>query len=107
LTELDEALHTARQLLDQARDRRGELSAALAKLQSDAQYMAETSQNELGLQLHELAADPAITIVAGEQLAAEDQTHREMRARLDAMGPVNMMALEEYKEAAQRPIGIN
>ncbi len=25
-----------------------------------------------------------------------------MRTRLDAMGPVNMMALEEYQEAAQR-----
>ena len=25
-----------------------------------------------------------------------------MRSRLDAMGPVNMMALEEYKEAAER-----
>ena len=25
-----------------------------------------------------------------------------MRARLDNMGPVNMMALEEYKETAQR-----
>ena len=25
-----------------------------------------------------------------------------MRARLDAMGPVNMMALEEYKETAER-----
>ena len=25
-----------------------------------------------------------------------------MRARLEAMGPVNMMALEEYKESAER-----
>ena len=25
-----------------------------------------------------------------------------MRSRLDAMGPVNMMALEEYKETAER-----
>ena len=102
LAEIDEAVRSARQLLDQARDHRGELSAALAKLQSDAQYMAETCLNELGLQLDELAADPATSIVAGDQLAAEDQAHREMRARLDAMGPVNMMALEEYKEAAER-----
>ena len=32
----------------------------------------------------------------------EDQIYRDMRARLDAMGPVNMMALEEYKETAER-----
>ncbi len=102
LAEIEDALRDARQLLDQARDRRGELSAAAAKLQSDAQYMAETCLNELGIQRHELAADMTISIVSGDQLAAEDQVYREMRTRLDAMGPVNMMALEEYKETAER-----
>jgi chromosome segregation protein len=102
LTEIEDALRDDRQLLDQARDRRGELSAAAAKLQSDAQYMAETCLNELGVQRHELSADTTISIVSGDQLAAEDQVYREMRTRLDAMGPVNMMALEEYKETAER-----
>jgi chromosome segregation protein len=102
LAEIDDALRDARQLLDHARDRRGELSAAAAKLQSDVQYMAETCLNELGIQRHELMADTAIPIVSGEQLAAEDQAYREMRTRLDAMGPVNMMALEEYKETTER-----
>jgi chromosome segregation protein len=102
LAEIEEALRDARQLLDQARDRRGELSALTAKLQSDAQYMAETCLNELGIQRQDLMADSTIPIASGEQLAAEDQTYREMRARLDAMGPVNMMALEEYKETAER-----
>jgi chromosome segregation protein len=102
LAEMDEALRNARQQLDQARDRRGELSAAAAKLQSDAQYMAETCLNELGVQRHELLADRSIPLATGEQLALEDQTYREMRTRLEAMGPVNMMALEEYKETAER-----
>ncbi len=102
LSEIDEALRSGRQLLDQARDRRGELAAAIAKLQSDMQYMAETCLNELGIQRPELMADATIAIVIGEQLAAEDQAQREMRTRLDAMGPVNMMALEEYKETAKR-----
>jgi chromosome segregation protein len=102
LAEIDDALRDARQLLDQARDRRGELSAAAAKLQSDAQYMAETCLNELGIQRHELTADSTIPIASGEQLTAEDHFHREMRTRLEAMGPVNMMALEEYKESAER-----
>jgi len=102
LAEIEEALHDARQLLDQARDRRGELSAMTAKLQSDAQYMSETCLNELGIQRQDLMADVTIPISGGEQLAAEDQTYREMRTRLDAMGPVNMMALEEYKETAER-----
>ncbi len=102
LAEIDEALRSARQLLDQARDRRGELSATSAKLQSDAQYMAESCLNDLGVQRHELMADRTIPIANGEQLAMEDQVYREMRTRLDNMGPVNMMALEEYKETAER-----
>ena len=40
--------------------------------------------------------------MTGDELTAEDQIYREMRTRLDAMGPVNMMALEEYKETAER-----
>jgi chromosome segregation protein len=102
LAEIDEALRSARQLLDQARDRRGELSAAAAKLQSDAHYMAETCLNELGVPRRELMTDSTIPIATGDQLALEDQIYREMRTRLDAMGPVNMMALEEYKETAER-----
>jgi chromosome segregation protein len=102
LGEIDELLHNSRQLLDQARDRRGELSAAAAKLQSDAQYMSETCLNELGIERTALMSDTTIVAVSGEQLAAEDQLYRDMRAKLEGMGPVNMMALEEYKETAER-----
>ncbi len=102
LAELDAAIHDARKLLDQARDRRGELSAAAAKLQSDRQYMAETCLNELGVERQALMADSTVSLVTGEQLTLEDQAYREMRTRLDAMGPVNMMALEEYKEISER-----
>jgi len=102
LAEIDELLRNARQLLDQARDRRGDISAVAAKLQSDAQYMSETCLNELGIEREILMADTSLPMVSGEQLAAEDQAHREMRAKLEAMGPVNMMALEEYKETAER-----
>jgi chromosome segregation protein len=95
-------LHQTRALLDQIRDRRGELSATAAKLQSDAQYMGDSCLNELGIPREELMADASLSLLAGEELAAEDQIHREMRARLEAMGPVNMMALDEYKETAER-----
>jgi chromosome segregation protein len=102
LVEIDETLHQTRQMLDQSRDRRAELSATAARLQSDAQYMAETCLNELGVQRDELMADVTIPIARGEQLTVEDQIYRDMRTRLDAMGPVNMMALEEFKETAER-----
>jgi chromosome segregation protein len=114
LTEIEELLRSTRQQLDLARDRRGELSATAAKLQSDLQHLADTCLNELGIERPVLMAetigdnradnraDTAIPLLTGDELTAEDQAHREMRARLDAMGPVNMMALEEYKETAER-----
>ena len=102
LAEIEDLIRSTRQTLDQARDRRGELSAIAAKLQSDLQHLADTCLNELGMERPVLMADITIPLVTGEELAAEDQAHREMRTRLDAMGPVNMMALEEYKETAER-----
>ena len=102
LTEIDELLRNARLLLDQARDRRGELQAAAAKLQADAQHMADTCLNELGIERAALLADTTIALVAGDELMACDQSYREMRAKLEGMGPVNMMALEEYRETAER-----
>jgi chromosome segregation protein len=102
IAEIDELLRNERQLLDQARDRRGELSTAAAKLQSDAEYMAQTCLNELGMERAGLMADTTLTAIAGDELAAEDQAYREMRTKLESMGPVNMLALEEYKETAER-----
>ena len=102
LAEIDDLLRNARQLLDQARDRRGELQAAAAKLEADVTHMANTCLNELGIERDVLLADPAITAVSGGELAACDQAYRDMRSKLEAMGPVNMLALEEYRESAER-----
>jgi len=102
LAELDAILREARRLLDASRDRKAELSTALVKLQSDAEYLAQTCVNELSVPRADLMADSTLPRVSGEELNVEEQACQEMRARLDAMGPVNMMALEEYKETADR-----
>jgi chromosome segregation protein len=102
LVEIDALLREARRSLDSSRDRKAELSTAAVKLQSDAEHLAQTCVNELGVQRVELMADSTLPRVSGEELAAEEQACQEMRTRLDAMGPVNMMALEEYKETAER-----
>ncbi|HZR28453.1 MAG TPA: chromosome segregation protein SMC [Terriglobales bacterium] len=99
---IEQQLREVRQLLDAARDRRGEISAAVAKLTSDAEYMAETCRNELSLSREELLADGNVGRVEGDELAQQDTVYREMRTKLENMGPVNMMALEEYKETAER-----
>jgi chromosome segregation protein len=99
---LDAQLKAARIELDAARDRRGEISAAAAKLKSDMEYMAETCLNELSITAEVLLADQSVMPLEGEALAQSEHEYREMRTRLENMGPVNMMALDEYKETAQR-----
>jgi chromosome segregation protein len=102
LAELESQLREGRQALDAARDRRGELSAAAAKIESDTEHMAETAMADLGATRETLIADESIARVEGDELAASDGEYRDMRTRLESMGPVNMMALEEYNEVAQR-----
>jgi chromosome segregation protein len=102
LAELEVELKSAREVLDQVRDRRGELSALAAKAESDLNHLAETCLQELSQTREELLADEALPRQTGEELAASDASYKEMRSKLEGMGPVNMMALEEYKETAQR-----
>jgi chromosome segregation protein len=102
IAEIEQELKSARLELDGARERKAELGTQLAKLQSDLAHMGEMCLNELNLAADDLRALPEISLVEGELLVAEETAYREMRTRLDNMGPVNMMALEEYKETAQR-----
>ena len=102
IAEIESELKAARQELDAARERKSELAAQLAKLQSDLAHMGETCLNELSITADDLRANAEIARVEGEQLLAEETTYREMRTKLENMGPVNMMALEEFKETEQR-----
>jgi chromosome segregation protein len=102
LTEIEAELKAAREILDRVRDRRGELSALAAKTASDTGHLVETCIQELSQSREELLADETLAHQAGDELAATEAGYRDMRVRLEGMGPVNMMALEEYKETAQR-----
>ncbi len=102
IADIEQELRAARVALEEVREKRSEVSAASARLQSDLQYMAESCLNELGITRQQLMEDAALPRVDGEQLAQEDAVYRQMRAHLESMGPVNMMALEEYKETAER-----
>ena len=99
---IEQDVRDIRAALDAWRDRRGEISTAAAKLTSDLEHMAENCRNDLGISREELLADITVLRFQGEQLAQEEALYQEMRARLEGMGPVNMMALEEYNETAQR-----
>jgi chromosome segregation protein len=102
IAEIDQELKAARLELDAARERKSEIGTLLAKLQSDLGHMAESCLNDLGISADDLRANAEIPLVEGEQLALDESSYREMRTKLDNMGPVNMMALEEFKETETR-----
>ena len=102
LADIEIELKAAREVLDSVRDRRGELSARAAKVASDTEHLVETCIQELGQSREELLADETLLHQSGDELAATEVSYREVRARLEGIGPVNMMALEEYKETTQR-----
>ena len=102
IAEIEQELKTGRLELDTAREHKAQLGQQLAKLQSDMAHMGEICLNELSISADELRANAEIPLVEGEQLVTEETVYREMRTKLENMGPVNMMALEEYKETEQR-----
>ncbi len=102
LAELETQLKNERSAVDQLREDRAGHSAALAKLRSDLEHLEASCLAEVNVEAQVLRADTEIGRLAGEELAAEEETCRGLRQRLEQMGPVNMMALDEYKETAER-----
>ncbi|HEY1805691.1 MAG TPA: chromosome segregation protein SMC [Terracidiphilus sp.] len=102
LAELETALRGERAALDQLREDRATLSSELAKLRSDLEHLEASCLAEVNVEAQVLRDDAEIARLAGEELTAEETTCRTLRERLEQMGPVNMMALDEYKETAER-----
>ena len=102
LTEIDRQVKALRSETDGLRDTRSERTARVARLSADLAHLEETCLNDLGVEAAMLRADTELTRIEGEVLAVEDQSCGELKQKLESMGPVNMMALEEYKETEQR-----
>ncbi len=102
LAELETQLKAARAALDQLREDRASRSNELAKLHADLEHLEASCLAEVNVEAQVLRGDADLARMVGDELAAEEETCRELRQRLEQMGPVNMMALDEYKETAER-----
>ncbi|HYL68883.1 MAG TPA: chromosome segregation protein SMC [Candidatus Limnocylindria bacterium] len=99
--QLDESLRGKRTSLDELRAERSQLQIEKARNDADRDYLRQTCLAELNAQPEELMAQETQMLV-GEALVAAETSYNELKARVEAMGPVNMMALEEYKECEER-----
>jgi chromosome segregation protein len=102
LAEMETRLKTARGALDQLREDRGARASQAAKLKSDLEHLEASCLAEVNVEAAELRADQEIVRIADEPLAIEEDTCRTLKQKIEQMGPVNMMALDEYKETAER-----
>jgi chromosome segregation protein len=100
-SQIDETLRGRRQSLDELRAERSQRQIERARNDADRDYLRQTCVAELNAQPEELIALETQLLV-GEELVAAETNYNEMKARVEAMGPVNMMALEEFQECAQR-----
>jgi chromosome segregation protein len=101
IAENEQQLKVLRSETDTLREARSERTARSAKLKADIEYMEAACVSDLGIEATALREEE-LTPLEDEALAAEDEICRGLKQKLEAMGPVNMMALEEYKETAER-----
>jgi chromosome segregation protein len=99
LIALDEALRTLRTDSQIAQERRGAIELELVKKQSDLKYLDETSRKELNIAASAIELEGELD-EAG--VADAEEQSATVRARIEALGPVNPQALEEFQEASQR-----
>ena len=101
VTAAEDHLRSARQTLQEMREERGKFEIDKARNDSDRQHLRETCLAEVNAQPEDLIASEAV-FMSGEELAIAEASYREMKQRIENMGAVNMMALEEYNECEQR-----
>jgi chromosome segregation protein len=102
LAAMETELKTGRAALDQLRDDRASRASEVAKLRADLEHVEASCLAEVNAEASTLRADAEIAHLANDALTAEEETCRTLRQRIDQMGPVNMMALDEYRETAER-----
>jgi len=101
VTQMEDHLRMGRQSLQELREQRSHAEVDRAKNDSDRQHLRETCVSEVNVQPEDLIATEA-AFMSGDELAIAETNYREMKQRIESMGPVNMMALEEFNECDQR-----
>ena len=90
-----------RKYLDTWKDRHTELEIEKTQVDSDLKHLASSCWSELNETI-ETVCLKYFEPLSAEDLELREQEFKEVREKMDAMGAVNMMAVDEYAEAEQR-----
>ncbi|MDQ2899733.1 MAG: chromosome segregation protein SMC [Acidobacteriota bacterium] len=97
---VDEQLKELRGRIEAGHQKRSELEVELVRRQSELKFLDETSRKELNCSLADCAEGAELPDSAA--LAEAERLYQESKSRIEALGPINSQALEEYQEAQQR-----
>ena len=101
LAALDESLKVLRIETQAAHEKRSEIELELVRKQAELKYLDETSRKELNIAAAEVASGEE-SVLDESAVTEAEQRYQDVRAKIEALGPVNPQALEEYQEAQQR-----
>ncbi len=98
----DTRLRALRTEADSLREHRSQLSSRAARLNAEIEHVNQACRADLSLEPEALRLDSAVLTLDAEALTGHEQEAHSLKGKLEAMGPVNMMALEEFQEASER-----
>ena len=122
ITQRDETLRSQRSRLTEIQNARGALDVELAQKNMTVQNLREKVQQKYHLNLEDIRSEcitithaeegqPKVETLTPEQMAesgagtdwnAIAEQVQALQAKIDEMGPVNLVAIEEYEETEQR-----
>ncbi len=98
---LVDEIREKRELVEEAGRSRSALEVQLARVESDLQHLAETCTTELSEPIARVA-EQAPENPSPEAIQDAEERHRQIREKIDRLGPVNVLAREEFEQVAQR-----
>jgi chromosome segregation protein len=122
VTGLEEALRAQRRRQQELQEQRGSLEVELAQKEMGVQNLADRMQQKYQIRLEDVRSEcititivtegpPKVETLSPEAMAARGvatdwdavgQQVEALQRRLEEMGPVNLVAIEEYEETEQR-----
>jgi len=104
LAELERMLNTARLQLEQQQEIKSKVEIQLTEVRMRRQSLCERVTGDYNLSLHEVmdAPEPEWDETGRPGIEEIETRVAELRTKLEAMGPVNLVAIEEYQEHEER-----
>jgi chromosome segregation protein len=101
LAATEDELKQLRVKVEDAHTNRSQIEVDLVRRQAELKYLDETSRKELNSAVEDLDAGGE-TVPDIETISEAERLYEEVRARIEALGPINAQAMEEFQEASQR-----